>query len=111
MSVALVVANLRRIRTARMQRFVFNAVHRSASLVAAALALAHIVTSLRDRYAPIRLVVRISLGSAACPPAPVEFAVHEFIRVASDIDGFGRTRGGPAMRVEAGWEPSHVRGL
>jgi methionine sulfoxide reductase heme-binding subunit len=56
LSVALGVANVRRIRTERMPRFVLDAVHRNTSLLATAFLLLHIVTSLLDGYAPIRIV-------------------------------------------------------
>lgn len=56
LSVALGVANVRRVRTDRMPRFVLDAVHRNASLLAMAFLLVHILTSLLDGFAPIRLV-------------------------------------------------------
>ncbi len=55
-SVALGVANVRRARTAGVPRFVFDAVHRNASLLAVAFLFVHIVTSLLDGFAPIRVV-------------------------------------------------------
>ena len=56
LSVALGVANVRRLRTEHMPRFVLDAVHRNVSLLAMAFLLIHIVTSLLDGYAPIRIV-------------------------------------------------------
>ena len=56
LSVALGVANVRRIRTERMPRFVLDAVHRNTSLLAMVFLLLHIATSLLDGYAPIRIV-------------------------------------------------------
>jgi predicted ferric reductase len=56
LSVALGVANVRRLRTVRMPRFVLDGLHRSVSLLAMTFLLLHIVTSLLDGYAPIRLV-------------------------------------------------------
>lgn len=56
LSVALGVANVRRLRTERMPRFVLDAVHRNASLLAMVFLLLHIATSLLDGYAPIRIV-------------------------------------------------------
>jgi methionine sulfoxide reductase heme-binding subunit len=56
LSVALGVANVRRLRTEYVPRFVFDAVHRNVSLLAMAFLLVHIVTSLLDGYAPIRLI-------------------------------------------------------
>jgi sulfoxide reductase heme-binding subunit YedZ len=54
-SLALGIANVRRVQTAAVPRFVFDAVHRSASLLALALLAVHIVTSVLDPFAPIRL--------------------------------------------------------
>ncbi len=56
LSVALGIANVRRLRTDRMPRFVLDAVHRNVSLLAMAFLVLHIVTSLLDGYAPIRIV-------------------------------------------------------
>jgi hypothetical protein len=56
LSVALGVANVRRLRTERMPRFVVDAVHRNVSLLAMAFLLVHIVTSVIDSFAPIGLV-------------------------------------------------------
>jgi hypothetical protein len=68
LSVALGVANIRRIRTERIPRFVLDAVHRNVSLLAMAFLLVHIVTSLLDGFAPISLLdVVIPFGSAYRP--------------------------------------------
>ncbi len=68
LSVALGVANVRRAQTEHVPRFVFDAVHRNASLLAVAFVLVHIVTSLLDGFAPIRLIdVVIPFGSAYRP--------------------------------------------
>jgi hypothetical protein len=56
LSVALGVANVRRMRTKSVPRFVFDAVHRNVSLLAVAFLLVHIVTSLLDGFAPIKLL-------------------------------------------------------
>ena len=56
LSVALGVANVRRLRTENVPRFVLDAVHRNVSLLAMAFLLVHIVTSLLDGFAPIRLL-------------------------------------------------------
>jgi Ferric reductase like transmembrane component len=53
-SVALGVANVRRISVAGAPRFVFDAVHRSVSLLALAFLAVHIVTSVLDPFAAIR---------------------------------------------------------
>src|SRR5579871_861079 len=55
-SVVLGVVNVRRVRTLTVPRFVFDAVHRNASLLAMAFLLVHIITSVLDKFAPIRLV-------------------------------------------------------
>ncbi len=55
-SVALGVTNVRRVHTAHVPRFVLDAVHRSVSLLALAFLAVHIVTSVLDPFAPIRLI-------------------------------------------------------
>lgn len=55
-SLALGIANVRRVQTETVPRFVFDAVHRSASLLALAFLVVHIVTSVLDPFAPIRLL-------------------------------------------------------
>ena len=56
LSVALGVANSRRLRTERMPRFVVDAVHRNVSLLAVAFTGVHVITSLLDGFAPITVV-------------------------------------------------------
>ena len=56
LSVALGVANSRRLRTERVPRFVVDAVHRNVSLLAVAFTAVHVVTSLLDGFAPITVV-------------------------------------------------------
>jgi sulfoxide reductase heme-binding subunit YedZ len=56
LSVALGVANSRRLRTQRLPRFVVDGVHRNVSLLAVAFTVLHIVTSLLDSFAPISVV-------------------------------------------------------
>jgi len=55
-SVALGVANVRRLQTETVPRFVFEAVHRRVAMLGLALLAVHIVTSLLDPFAPIRLI-------------------------------------------------------
>ena len=55
-SVALGVANARRVHSERVPRFVVDAVHRSVSLLALAFLAVHVVTSVLDPFAPIRLI-------------------------------------------------------
>jgi sulfoxide reductase heme-binding subunit YedZ len=67
-SVALGVADVRRTRMAGVPRFVFDSLHRSASLLAVAFLLVHIVTSVLDGFAPISLIdAVIPLHSAYRP--------------------------------------------
>ena len=56
MSVALGVANVRRVHTERVPRFVGDAVHRSVSLLALAFLAVHILALVLDPFAPIRLI-------------------------------------------------------
>ena len=56
LGVALGVANVRRVSVAGVPRFVFDGVHRSVSLLALAFLVVHIVTSVLDPFAPIRLI-------------------------------------------------------
>jgi ferric reductase like protein len=55
-SVALGVANIRRLHSERVPRFVIDAVHRNVSLLAMAFLLVHILTSVIDSFAPISLL-------------------------------------------------------
>ena len=67
-SLALGVANVRRVRGRQLPRFVVDAVHRSVSLLAVSFLLVHIVTALLDGFAPIALLdVVIPFGSAYRP--------------------------------------------
>lgn len=56
LSVALGVMNIRRVRTEQVPRFVFDSLHRTASLLAVAFVIVHVLTSLLDSFAPIRVV-------------------------------------------------------
>jgi hypothetical protein len=56
LSVAFGVANIRRLRTPNVPRFVFDAVHRNVSLLAVAFVSVHILTSVLDSFAPINLI-------------------------------------------------------
>jgi Ferric reductase like transmembrane component len=68
LSVALGVANARRAQTPSVPRFVFDAVHRYASLLAIAFLFVHIGTSVIDQFAPIRLIdTLVPFGSAYRP--------------------------------------------
>jgi sulfoxide reductase heme-binding subunit YedZ len=68
LSVALGVANARRVRTEAVPRFVIDAVHRNASLLALTFLFVHIATAMLDGYAPIRLIdVVLPFGAAYRP--------------------------------------------
>jgi methionine sulfoxide reductase heme-binding subunit len=68
LSVGLGVANVRRVRTRRMPRFVLDAVHRNTSLLAVVFVLVHIATALLDTDASLRLLdVVIPFGSTYRP--------------------------------------------
>ena len=56
LSVAMGVANIRRLQTRNVPRFVLDAVHRNVSLLAMAFLLIHIVTSVLDSFARISLI-------------------------------------------------------
>jgi sulfoxide reductase heme-binding subunit YedZ len=56
LSLALGVANVQRMQTLAVPRFVLDAVHRSASLLALVFLVVHIITSVLDPFAPIRLI-------------------------------------------------------
>ena len=65
LSVALGVANARRVQTPSVPRFVVDGVHRYASLLTVSFLLVHIATAMLDRFAPIRLLDAIvPFGSA-----------------------------------------------
>jgi Ferric reductase like transmembrane component len=55
-SLALGIANVRRAHTSAVPRFVFDAVHRSVSLLALTFVAVHVITSVLDPFAPIRLI-------------------------------------------------------
>ena len=56
LSVALGIAVTRRVHTPMLPRFVIEAIHRNASLLAVAVLLVHVITSVLDAFAPIRLI-------------------------------------------------------
>ena len=77
-SIALGIANIRRFQTERVPRFVVDAIHRSVSLLAVVFLTVHVMTSVLDTFAPIRLVdvfipfvsayrpLWLGLGAVAC---------------------------------------------
>src|SRR5947209_16124797 len=65
---ALGVANVRRLRTKRIPRFVIDAVHRNAALLAVSFVAMHIVTTIADSYVNISpLAVLLPFASAYKP--------------------------------------------
>ncbi len=77
-SVALGVANVRGAQTASVPRFAFQAVHRSASLLAVVFVFIHVVTTLLDGYAPIRPIDAIVPFGAAYRPLWLGFGALAF---------------------------------
>jgi hypothetical protein len=77
-SVALGVANARRVHTPAMPRFVLDAVHRNASLLAVAFVVVHVVTSLLDGYAPISLLDAVIPFTSAYRPLWLGFGALAF---------------------------------
>jgi hypothetical protein len=67
-SLALGIANVRRVQIEGVPRFVFDAVHRSTSLLALAFLAVHIVTSVLDPFAPIRLIDTVIPFTSAYRP-------------------------------------------
>jgi methionine sulfoxide reductase heme-binding subunit len=68
LTVALGVASVKRIESAGVPRFVINAVHRNASLLAVVFLAIHVVTAVLDTYVPTRIVdAFIPFGAAYRP--------------------------------------------
>ncbi len=68
LTVALGVANHKRLETARIPRFAVDGMHRNASLLAVVFLCIHIGTTLLDGYVPIRLInVFVPFGAAYKP--------------------------------------------
>lgn len=67
-TVALGVADVRRIATPRWPRFVIDALHRNVSLLAVAFLAAHILTAVLDSFAPISLVAAVIPFTSAYRP-------------------------------------------
>ena len=68
LTVALGVANVQRLQSRRVPRFVITAVHRNTSLLAVVFLAVHIITVLLDGYVPIRLVDAVVPFGAAYRP-------------------------------------------
>jgi sulfoxide reductase heme-binding subunit YedZ len=78
LSVVLGVANVRRVSTDAVPRFVLDAVHRNSSLLALTFVVIHIATSLLDGFAPIRLIDVIVPFHAAYRPLWLGFGAVAF---------------------------------
>jgi DMSO/TMAO reductase YedYZ heme-binding membrane subunit len=65
---ALGVANVRRLRTASIPRFVLDAVHRNAALLAVSFVAVHVVTTLLDPYVSINPLAAIVPFASAYKP-------------------------------------------
>jgi sulfoxide reductase heme-binding subunit YedZ len=118
LSVALGVANLRRVRTDGVPRFVFLAVHRSTSLLAVAFIGVHIVTSVLDKFAPIRLTDAVVPFAGTYRPLWLGFGAVAFdLLVAVTITSLLRRRFGyRAWRLThwlayASWPVALLHGL
>jgi hypothetical protein len=85
LSFALGVANVRRLRTERMPRFVLDAVHRNVSLLAMVFLILHILTSLLDGYAPIRIVDVVIPFASAYRPLWLGFGAVAFDLIAAIV--------------------------
>ncbi|MGO9752902.1 MAG: ferric reductase-like transmembrane domain-containing protein, partial [Solirubrobacteraceae bacterium] len=68
LTVALGVANRKRIETVRVPRFVIDAVHRNASLLAVTFVFIHVVTTLLDSYVSVSVVSVILPFTASYKP-------------------------------------------
>ena len=123
-SVALGVANVRRVSVAGAPRFVFDAVHRSVSLLALAFLAVHIVTSVLDPFAAIRLIDAVVPFVSAYRPVWLGLgAVASDLLIAVALTSvlrrrFGTARGAPRIgwRMRAGrsrwctgWGPAATR--
>ncbi|MGO9792476.1 MAG: ferric reductase-like transmembrane domain-containing protein [Solirubrobacteraceae bacterium] len=78
LTVALGVANRQRLQTSGMPRFVIDAVHRNAALLAVAFLSVHIATTLLDSYVNIDLINVILPFSASYKPLWLGFGAIAF---------------------------------
>lgn len=67
-TVALGVANVQRLHTARLPRFVIDAVHRNVALLSVAFVFVHVATTLLDGYVPIRVIDAVVPFTSAYRP-------------------------------------------
>lgn len=68
LTVAIGVANVRRLQSRRIPRFVVDAVHRNAALLSVAFLAVHVITTLLDTYAKVSLTdVLVPFGAGYSP--------------------------------------------
>jgi sulfoxide reductase heme-binding subunit YedZ len=118
LTVALGVANVRRLRTEALPRFVVDAVHRNVSLLAVAFLLIHILTSVLDSFAPISLVNAVIPFTGSYRPLWLGFGAVAFdLLLAVTITSLLRRRfGHRAWRIThwaayASWPVALLHGL
>jgi sulfoxide reductase heme-binding subunit YedZ len=118
LSVVLGVANVRRVRTESMPRFVWDAVHRNASLLAVAFVVVHIVTSLLDGFAPISLLDTVIPFTSAYRPVWLGFGAVAFdLLIAVAVTSLVRRRLGYRVwravhwAAYASWPVALIHGL
>jgi Ferric reductase like transmembrane component len=118
LAISLGVANIRRTQLGGVPRFVFESVHRTASLLAVSFLLIHIVTVLLDGFAPITLLDVVIPFRAAYRPLWVGFGAVAFdLMIAVTITSLVRRRiGYGAWRAThwlayASWPVALVHGL
>lgn len=68
LTVALGIANVKRVHTPRIPRFVIDAVHRNVALLSVAFVFVHVATSVVDGYVPIRVIDAIVPFTSAYRP-------------------------------------------
>lgn len=92
-SMLLGVADLRRWTTTRIPRFVIDGLHRFVSLLVVAMVVFHVVTSLLDSFAPIRIVDAVVPFVSAYRPVWLGLGALAFdLLVAMTITSILRTR-------------------
>ena len=118
LSVALGVANVRRVRTEKVPRFVLDAIHRNVSLLAMAFLLVHILTSVLDTFAPIGVLDVIIPFKSSYRPLWLGFGALGFdLMVAVTVTSMLRRRlGHRAWRLThwlayASWPVALLHGL
>lgn len=93
LAISLGIANVRRTQLAGVPRFVFESVHRTASLLAVSFLLVHILTVLLDGFAPITLLDVVIPFRAAYRPLWVGFGAVAFdLMIAVTITSLVRRR-------------------